>query len=139
MPCYSKLQCSAIVTSEASDCVKKILGLLADVYLHPLSKFHEFPCDDSSLGHDTVAGYSGACHHPHSWATKQVSSVTELSQCGDIFLWKPILTFSFMLGLWGTCRTTNPANKSKAILAISVTCLSPENQYRSKQLMLTRS
>ena len=79
---YSKLQCSAIVTSEASDCVKKILGLLADVYLHPLSKFHEFPGDDSSLGHDTVAGYSGACHHPHSWATKQVSSVTELSAWG---------------------------------------------------------
>ena len=40
-------------------------------------------------------------------------------------LWKPILMFSFAFGLCGIWNTTEPARRSRAMLAISVTWLSP--------------
>ena len=40
-------------------------------------------------------------------------------------LWKPILMLSLALGLWGIWNTTEPARRSRAIEAISVTWLSP--------------
>ena len=70
---YSKLQCSSVITSEAAHCIEKVLGVLTDVDLHSVSEFHEFPGNQSRPGHDTVAGQSGASHHPQGRATKQVS------------------------------------------------------------------
>ena len=45
-------------------------------------------------------------------------------------LWNPILMFNLALGLWGIWNTTDPARRSRAMLAISTTWLSPENKTR---------
>ena len=43
LQCYSKLKCATVITSEAAHCIQKIFGILTDVNLHSLSKFHQFP------------------------------------------------------------------------------------------------
>lgn len=54
---------------------------------------------------------------------------TILSQYYTGHLWRPILMLSLALGLWGIWNTTEPASRSRAMLAISDTWRSPDSKY----------
>ena len=144
---YPELNCATVVAAEPADLVQKLLARLArKKYLMKKNIWCSSTwCVSACPRRRTRSSWRWwrSCTWCSSWAAWSPPPRRPPGRCGEsgyfpihvkyfchlcpnTFLWNPMRTLSFMFGLWGICKTTNPARRSNAMLAISETCLSPE-------------